>query len=53
MLYQCGTGRPSADVVPEGSKFFEIPLTSVSVIETVPYAYMVNTHDAARYMGFI
>lgn len=47
VLYQCGTGRPAADVVPEGSKFFEIPLTSVSVIETVPYAYMVGAHGAA------
>lgn len=53
MLYQCGTGRPPADVVPEGSKFFQIPLTSVSVIETVPYAYMVSTHDAAHMIGNI
>ena len=29
-------------MVPAGSKFFEIPLTSVSVIETIPYAYLVS-----------
>ena len=42
ILYQCGTDRPSADMVPAGSKFFEIPLTSVTVLETVPYAYLVS-----------
>ena len=43
ILYQCGTNRPSADAVPAGSKFFEIPLTSVTVLETIPYAYLVST----------
>ena len=43
ILYQCGTTRPTADVVPAGSKFFEIPLTSVTVLETIPYAYLVST----------
>lgn len=47
VLYQCGTARPSADMVPTGSKFFEIPLTSVSVIETVPYAYLVRLQNFA------
>lgn len=42
VLYQCGTPLPSADLVPVGSKFFEIPLTSVTVLETVPYAYLVS-----------
>ncbi|KAL0043795.1 hypothetical protein WJX82_001269 [Trebouxia sp. C0006] len=40
VLYQCGTTAPDADVVPAGSKFFEIPLTSVTVVETIPYAYL-------------
>ena len=42
VLYQCGTARPSTDLVPAGSKFFEIPLTSVTVLETIPYAYLVS-----------
>ena len=42
VLYQCGTTPPTLDVVPAGAKFFEIPLTSISVIETVPYAYLVS-----------
>ncbi len=42
VLYQCGTTAPDADVVPAGSKFFEIPLTSVTVVETIPYAYLVR-----------
>jgi len=42
VLYQCGTEKPdvSASGVPEGAKFFEIPLTSMSVPETVPYAFV-------------
>lgn len=40
VLYECGTDRPSADQVPAGSVFFQVPLTSVSVAETVPYAYL-------------
>lgn len=43
VLYQCGTSRPSADLVPAGSKFFQIPLTSVTVLETIPYAYLVSS----------
>ena len=42
VLYQCGTDKPdvSATGVPKGAKFFEIPLTSLSVPETVPYAFV-------------
>ncbi|DBA71969.1 hypothetical protein WJX79_005778 [Trebouxia sp. C0005] len=40
VLYQCGTTPPTADMVPAGSKFFQIPLTSVTVVETIPYAYL-------------
>lgn len=40
VLYQCGTTPPASDLVPAGSKFFQIPLTSVTVVETVPYAYL-------------
>ncbi|KAL3130726.1 hypothetical protein ABBQ38_000073 [Trebouxia sp. C0009 RCD-2024] len=40
ILYQCGTARPTIDVVPAGSKFFEIPLTSVTVLDDTPYAYL-------------
>lgn len=40
VLYQCGTPVPAADAVPAGSKFFEIPLTSLSAPETVPYAFV-------------
>jgi len=42
VLYQCGTTPPGADMVPAGSKFFQIPLTSVTVVETIPYAYLVG-----------
>lgn len=44
VLYQCGTTPPSSEIVPAGAKFFQIPLTSISVIETVPYAYLVGLH---------
>jgi hypothetical protein len=42
VLYVCGSDRPSADApgIPDGAKFFQIPLTSISVSETVPYAYL-------------
>lgn len=40
VLYQCGTPPPATDAVPAGSKFFEIPLTSLSAPETVPYAFV-------------
>jgi hypothetical protein len=41
VLYQCGGTRPSANAVP-GAKIFAIPLTSVSVPDTVPYAFLVR-----------
>lgn len=42
ILYQCGTTPPTIDLVPAGSKFFEIPLTSVTVLDDTPYAYLVS-----------
>lgn len=41
MLYQCGGRRPSANALP-GAKVFQIPLTSVTVPDTVPYAFLVR-----------
>ncbi len=41
VLYQCGSRRPSASVAP-GARIFQIPLTSVSVPDTVPYAFLVR-----------
>ena len=41
VLYQCGGTRPSANAV-AGAKVFSIPLTSVSVPDTVPYAFLVR-----------
>ncbi|KAI8105243.1 hypothetical protein M9435_000411 [Picochlorum sp. BPE23] len=42
VLYVCGSDKPSvgAPGVSEDAKFFQIPLTSVSVAETVPYAFL-------------
>ena len=39
LLYQCGTTPPA---VQNGGNLFEIPLTSVSVPDTVPYAFLVR-----------
>ena len=38
VLYQCGTPIPTN--IPSGAKLFQIPLTSVSAPETVPYAFL-------------
>lgn len=42
VLYQCGTQAPveGEEGIPSGAKMFEIPLTSVSIPETVPYAFV-------------
>ena len=41
VLYECGTDRPEpSEVAAENPVYFQIPLTSVSVSETVPYAYL-------------
>lgn len=40
LLYQCGTTPPA---VQNGGNLFEIPLTSVSVPDTVPYAFLVSS----------
>ena len=44
VLYQCGSTAPasSAPGVPADAKYFEIPLTSLSAPETVPYAFVVR-----------
>jgi hypothetical protein len=39
--YRGGGTRPSANAV-AGAKVFSIPLTSVSVPDTVPYAFLVR-----------
>lgn len=48
VLFQCGASAPPTDDFPEGTKFFKVPLTSVSAPETVPYAFMVRTARAER-----
>ena len=40
LLYQCGTLPPAG--VNGAANAFEIPLTSVSVPDTVPYAFLVS-----------
>jgi hypothetical protein len=42
VLYQCGAGAPPRAAFPEGTKFFQVPLTSISAPETVPYAFLVR-----------
>ena len=42
VLYQCGLAAPSNALLPPGSKVFSIPLTSVSVADTVPLAFIVR-----------
>ena len=56
VLYQCGTPPPAANTVPQGAKFFEIPLTSLSAPETVPYAFVEilglddRVNDVSKYV---
>ena len=40
MLYQCGTAKPTLNVL--GGKVFQIPLIRVAVPDTVPYAFLVR-----------
>lgn len=40
VLYQCETPAPSANLFPNGTKFFKIPLVSISAPETVPFAFL-------------
>ena len=42
VLYQCGAGAPPRGAFPEGTGFFQVPLTSISAPETVPYAFLVS-----------
>lgn len=42
VLSQCGVAPPDAASFPAGTKFFTVPLTSLSAPETVPYAFLVS-----------
>jgi hypothetical protein len=42
VLYPCGVSKPDASQFPAGTKFFEIPLTSVSVDDTSVLAFLVG-----------
>lgn len=51
VLSQCGVAPPAADSFPAGTKFFTVPLTTLSAPETVPYTFVVRPpvcvcHDA-------
>lgn len=46
VLYQCGADAPAPADFPPGTKFFQIPLVSVVVPETVPYAALVRRGGA-------
>lgn len=58
VLYVCGTDKPGvgAPGVSEDVMFFQIPLTSVSVPETVPFAYLEalevvdRVHDVSTFV---
>ena len=43
VLYQCGAPAPPKSAFPASTKIFEIPLTAVSVTDTVPFAFIVST----------
>ena len=49
VLYQCVTQQPPVSDFPPGTRFFQVPLTSVSSPETVPFAFMVRRR--ARLLG--
>lgn len=40
VLVQCGAAPPPQDKIPAGATVFQIPLTSISATETIPYAYL-------------
>lgn len=40
VLSQCGAQVPPASQFPEGTKFFTVPLASLSAPDTVPYAFI-------------
>lgn len=58
VLYVCGTDKPAVGAagVSEDAIFFQIPLTSVSVPETVPFAYLQalevvdRVHDVSTFV---
>ena len=59
VLYECGSDKPDAatdDNVPGDAVFFQVPLTSLSVSETVPFAFLEalgvadRVHDVSPYV---
>lgn len=56
VLFQCGASAPDLTAFPEGAKFFQVPLTSISAPETVPYAFVEflglgdRVHDVSPYV---
>jgi len=56
VLYECGSERPDEASVPEGAVYFQVPLTSLSVSETVPFAFLEalgvvdRVHDVSQYV---
>ncbi|KAI7839391.1 hypothetical protein COHA_006792 [Chlorella ohadii] len=57
VLSQCGAQVPPADQFPAGTKFFTVPLSSLSAPETVPYAFVDflgltdRVHDVSPYVS--
>ena len=47
VLSQCGAQVPPASQFPEGTKFYTVPLASLSAPDTVPYAFIVRGRVAA------
>ncbi|KAL4424905.1 hypothetical protein ABPG77_002128 [Micractinium sp. CCAP 211/92] len=56
VLFQCGAPTPDFTAFPEGAKFFQVPLLSISAPETVPYAFVDflglgdRVHDVSPYV---
>lgn len=56
VLFQCGADAPPEADFPEGTKFFRVPLTSISAPETVPYSFVEllgltdRVHDVSEYV---
>ena len=50
VLYPCGALPPSEESIPAGAKKIQIPLTSLSAPETVPYAFveLLGLEDRVR-----
>ena len=59
VLYECGSDKPDGATdatVPEDAVYFQVPLTSLSVSETVPFAFLEalgvvdRVHDVSGYV---